>query len=171
MQIHATAFPTYLCSTILHNGPILPRTSDPTSSPEIPGPRPKIWRDEGKKTAPEGAVLVPLSNEVSDLLSQTCIVPLRINEEKTTHCSVKNGRFITGLVITSDGRISIGRERKRLLRSEVHRYITGQLPKEEHDALRGYLAFLNSVEPEHLERLIASYGAEKLRDLCPFMNR
>ncbi|HBP30921.1 MAG: retron St85 family RNA-directed DNA polymerase [Advenella sp.] len=87
---------------------------------------------------------------------------LVINEEKTVETSKKRGRRITGLTITNDDTISIGRLQKRKLRVLIHRFKTGNLDACEQESLRGYLAFLNSVEPKHVERLKISFGVDTL---------
>jgi RNA-directed DNA polymerase len=91
---------------------------------------------------------------------------LTLNEEKTIETSKKNGRHITGLVITGDNRVSIGRERKRVLRAQIRRFVLGELNADELGQLQGYLSFLKSVEPEHLERLKGSFGDDVIASLC-----
>ena len=87
---------------------------------------------------------------------------LRINEEKTVFTSRKRRRVVTGLVLTSDCRLSIGRKKKRQIRTMIHLYRNHDLAVGEVSYLRGYLAFVNSVEPEFLGRLRRKYGKEIL---------
>jgi RNA-directed DNA polymerase len=47
----------------------------------------------------------------------SCPHNLEINHKKTRHVSKKGRRNITGLVITSSGEISVGRKRKRYIKS------------------------------------------------------
>lgn len=72
---------------------------------------------------------------------------LRINLEKTRFSSKKHRRVVTGLVISSQGAISLGRSRKRLIRSMVHRYCQGELNSDQVAQLRGWLSFANDIEP------------------------
>lgn len=83
---------------------------------------------------------------------------LYINEEKTVFSSKKNRRIVTGLVLTSDNKISIGRNKKRFIKSLVYRYINGDLDDYELSYLRGYLAYVKSVEPKFLNRLVEKYS-------------
>ena len=83
---------------------------------------------------------------------------LKINTHKTVFTSRKRRRMITGIILTSDGHLSIGRQAKRALRSRIYRYSAGMLSEEEISSLRGYLAFVNSVEPELISRLRPKYG-------------
>ena len=87
---------------------------------------------------------------------------LRINEDKTVFTSRKRKRVVTGLVLTSDCRLSIGRKKKRQIRTMIHLYRNNGLADGEVSYLRGYLAFVNSVEPEFLNRLKRKYGDELL---------
>ncbi|MGN6578490.1 MAG: retron St85 family RNA-directed DNA polymerase [Bordetella sp.] len=92
---------------------------------------------------------------------------LSLNGNKVVETSKKHGRRVTGLIITSDNRISIGRDKKRELRVLIHRHMQQLLTPDEFQSLKGYLAFLKSVEPEHLERLRASFGDDTMRSLLP----
>lgn len=104
---------------------------------------------------------------IFELLAGQKTLALEINKEKTTHSSLKNGRRITGLTISNVGELSIGRNRKRQLRAEVHAYQNGKMSADEHESLRGYLSFLNSVEPKAIESLKQKYG-EALIDTLIF---
>ncbi len=112
-------------------------------------------------------VLQEVEAALPELIATNCIIPLQINVSKTVHASKKNGRTITGLVITPQGNLSVGLARKKLLRSQIYRYKTGILPVEEIEPLRGYIAFLNSVEPSHVQRMVSRYGIETIAELFP----
>ncbi|EHP41252.1 RNA-directed DNA polymerase [Cupriavidus basilensis OR16] len=110
-------------------------------------------------------ILKDIEQSVPALIKASCSLNLRINKNKTTHTSKKRGRRVTGLVITSENEISVGRFRKRLLRAQIHHFGAGKLPPEETEALRGYLSFLNSVEPDQIDRLRIFYGKELMSRL------
>ena len=90
---------------------------------------------------------------------------LTLNEDKTVLITPKFRRSVTGLVLTLDGRVSLGRERKRNLRAGVHRYILGNLNVHEQASLAGNLAFAKDVEPEFYTRMERVYGREVLEVL------
>ncbi|UHL64071.1 retron St85 family RNA-directed DNA polymerase [Paralcaligenes sp. KSB-10] len=104
-------------------------------------------------------------NTVRQILRDLQHPRLLINDGKTVETSKKRGRRITGLTITNEGAISVGRLQKRELRVLIHRFLNGHLDACEQESLRGYLAFLYSVEPTHIERLKASFGASTLASL------
>lgn len=90
---------------------------------------------------------------------------LKINEEKTNIATKKYRRVITGLVVSDDGRITIGRERKRKIRAALYQYESGKLDILEQAKLAGYLAHVKSVEPAYFEQIIARSGPNLLSRL------
>lgn len=91
---------------------------------------------------------------------------LRVNAKKTVHASMKSRRVVTGLVLTNDARVSLGRERKRLIRAMVHRLQNGKMSEDEAVSLKGWLAFVKGVEPSFIAALERKYGAAELRRIC-----
>jgi RNA-directed DNA polymerase len=87
---------------------------------------------------------------------------LKVNDQKTTFNSRKRKRIITGLVLSSDNQVSLGRAKKRHVKSLVFRFTQDKLEKSERSYLRGYLAFVKSAEPEFLQALIRKYGEETI---------
>ncbi|MBE5073096.1 RNA-directed DNA polymerase [Erythrobacteraceae bacterium E2-1 Yellow Sea] len=83
---------------------------------------------------------------------------LRINSSKTSYTSRRYRRMITGLVITPDHKISLGRKRKREIHSLVHMASVDKLDLEKLSYLQGMLAFTKDVEPSFFETLVAKYG-------------
>src|SRR5207244_12624090 len=83
---------------------------------------------------------------------------LRINDRKTAFSSRKRRRLAAGLVLTSDRKISIGRHKKRLLKSLVNKLKHKELPPEQLAHLRGWIAYLRSVEPVFVLALQRKYN-------------
>lgn len=90
---------------------------------------------------------------------------LIINEKKTVFVTPKYHRQVTGLVLTLDGKVSLGRDRKRMLRSAIHHYALGRLAIAEQVKLAGMLAFANDAEPEFYARMENIYGMEVMERL------
>ncbi|WP_158512724.1 retron St85 family RNA-directed DNA polymerase [Sphingobium sp. SYK-6] len=90
---------------------------------------------------------------------------LNINPDKTISATKKYKRQVTGLILTNDGKVSLGRKRKREIRAEVHRALIGQLTNDQLMHVQGILAFVEDVEPDYLRRLESYYGAEFIRNL------
>jgi RNA-directed DNA polymerase len=83
---------------------------------------------------------------------------LHINGEKTVFTSRKHRVRMLGLILTPDGKISIGRNRKRYVKSMIHRFTLDELTDTELSYLRGYVSYLQSVEPDFIISLINKYG-------------
>lgn len=88
---------------------------------------------------------------------------LRINEDKTRFGSRAAKRSVTGVIITPQGGISIGRDRKREIRAMIHKASFGALGLDQIERLRGLLAFASDIEPQFLERMISRYGEVVLK--------
>ena len=95
---------------------------------------------------------------VKALLADLPYPRLALNESKTVLASRAGRRVITGLVVTPDGLISIGRERKRQIRAMYHASLLNKLNEKELDELGGLLAFADSIEPGFVARLRSSVG-------------
>ena len=104
--------------------------------------------------------LAELLKFVTSLLKKPGGPLLSINPNKTVFTSRKRLRRITGIVLTSNREVSIGRRAKRKLRSMIFRYSLGELPEADVAYLRGYLAFVKSIEPDVISRLELKYGPE-----------
>lgn len=90
---------------------------------------------------------------------------IRLNRQKTATLSRKYNRTVAGVVITPDHKLSIGRDRKREIRSLIHKWISGSLDPERVLYLRGLVAFGIDVEPSLKMRLMTKYGAKAIDDL------
>jgi RNA-directed DNA polymerase len=83
---------------------------------------------------------------------------LTFNDDKRGLFKKGQRRLVTGLVMTPDGRISVGRERKRLISSMLHRSSNELLDKVERSRLKGLLGFCIANEPDFLRRMRVKYG-------------
>lgn len=90
---------------------------------------------------------------------------LIVNEGKTAFLSRRYRRTVTGLVITPDGRISLGRERKREIHALVHKFKMGTLEADSVGRARGLVAFALDVEPEFVSTLRTKYGSDVIESV------
>ena len=65
---------------------------------------------------------------------------------------------VTGLRITPDGNVSVGRELKRKIRVFAHKASKQKIGEEELGWLRGMLAYVSSIEPHFAEQIRLKYG-------------
>jgi hypothetical protein len=105
-------------------------------------------------------ILASLLERLRNDLAERPRPRLRINERKTVFASKKRRRLVTGLVLTPDRRISLGRDRKRRIKGLVFRFGKGTLSRDEVKFVRGFIAFARSVEPGFVESLQKKYGKE-----------
>lgn len=107
--------------------------------------------------------------DVFEFVSRRCAIlrypRLELNQDKTVFTSKKYHRQLTGLVLSSDGHASLGREKKRTLRAMAHRFGKGELPEDEIARLRGWIAFASSVEPEFVASIKKMLGEDVFKRL------
>ena len=103
--------------------------------------------------------------DVKQIVETIDYLNLQINPEKTRHLGKKFKRQITGLVLTSDNKISLGRDRKRYIKSLVFRYKENHLQKDELLKLRGLISFASDVEPAFKQTLLRKYGDTIIDDI------
>lgn len=83
---------------------------------------------------------------------------LVVNTKKTVFASRAERRMVTGVTLTSDHHLSVGRERKRLARSMFHRFTLNQLDAKEIEKMWGLLSFVDHIEPGFSLRLKTKRG-------------
>jgi len=110
-------------------------------------------------------VLDEVQEKVSSLLRDLDYLGVSLNQDKTVNVSKKNQRTLTGLRLSNDGAVSIGRDKKRKLRAIMHAFSQNQLLAEEVNQLRGKLAFVFSVDPEFVTTLLKKYNLKKISDI------
>ena len=102
--------------------------------------------------------LVAIRDKIPTLLKNLPYPLVYLNPDKTILVTKRHRRTVTGLVLSNDGLVSLGRSRKRKIRAGVHSCLNGLLNVEQVESLRGELAFANSVEPNFIQRLRKHYG-------------
>jgi retron-type reverse transcriptase len=93
---------------------------------------------------------------------------LKFNRAKRGLYTRGQRRMVTGLVVTPDARVSLGRQRKRLISSLLHRSSLGQLELERRGVLKGLLGFAITNEPGFITRLRRKYGDRAVDDALRF---
>jgi RNA-directed DNA polymerase len=107
-------------------------------------------------------VLESVLKEVREYVSVQLSPALRVNEAKVVFNSKKRRVRITGLVIDCSNNISVGRDDKRKIKALIHQFKTENLDVQNTSYLKGYLGYLNSVEPKFVDTLVNKYGKEVL---------
>jgi hypothetical protein len=110
------------------------------------------------KASNGGGYLNGVEKVLRKVLSEIKSPHLKINNSKTVLVTKKYRRVVTGLILANDGSVSLGHDRKKIIRAAVHHAMCGKLDKAQCAHLAGLLAFVQDVEPEFLNRLTAKYG-------------
>lgn len=121
------------------------------------------YADDLTFSATRSADLQAVENEVIAFCQRLRSPLLTVNHAKTVRVSKREARRVTGLVLTNDRKVSIGRDEKRRVRAAVHYFALNKLTGDEVAKLRGMLAYINSVEPEFITRLRDKYGSDVIR--------
>ena len=95
---------------------------------------------------------------------------IRINRKKTRFSSRAHNRHVTGITISNDGNLSLGRERKRYIKHLVHQVQLNKLNAEDRQHLRGLIAFAKHVEPVFVQSLKRKYSAELITQIVEESN-
>jgi RNA-directed DNA polymerase len=125
------------------------------------------YADDLTFSTSERHVLREVKLAIEQLCREIPYPRLFINEPKTVHASRAKSRRVTGLTLTNEGSISVGRERKRLIRAQIHRLLNGKLEIDRLVELQGMLSFVKSVEPDFIEKLRRRYNDERLQAILP----
>ena len=113
----------------------------------------------------EPNVLYEVLPFVQELLTQKFNGAIRLNPSKTVFTSKKHLCKVTGLIITPEGKISIGRNNKRYIKHLTFEYLQGRLEEEDVMKLKGFLSFAKSIEPSFIHSLQKKYSPVLLSKL------
>ncbi|ELL4734783.1 retron St85 family RNA-directed DNA polymerase [Salmonella enterica] len=90
---------------------------------------------------------------------------LIINNNKIVYSSKAHNRHVTGVTLTNNNKLSIGRDRKRYITSLVFKFKEGKLSNVDINHLRGLISFANNIEPTFIERLEKKYGDSTIKSI------
>lgn len=113
-------------------------------------------------------VLFEIPNIVSSILEKETQGQIRINTNKTVFSSKAHNRHITGITLTNDEKISIGRGRKRLISSMIHKFLYKLLNHDDILKLQGLISYANFIEGDFYQRMCKKYGEENLIKIIKF---
>ena len=85
------------------------------------------YADDMTFSARRTGYLLSVDNVLRKTIAEVSLPTLRLNHEKTVTATKKYRREVTGLILTNDNKVSIGRGRKRELRARIHHFKLGKL--------------------------------------------
>jgi RNA-directed DNA polymerase len=101
--------------------------------------------------------LYKVCKTVEDIIANTASPRLTINKRKTFHTSRKRRMAVTGLRITPEAKVSVGRDLKRRIRVLAHKAKNEKIGAEDLGWLRGMLAYVSSIEPHFAQKIRSKY--------------
>tara|TARA_R100000963_G_C4639069_1_gene102805 strand:- start:4 stop:939 length:936 start_codon:yes stop_codon:yes gene_type:complete len=107
-------------------------------------------------------VLKYIPRVVEGILRDEKYPTLSLNHKKTSFSSKKRTRRVTGVKITPEGNLSVGRDLKRKIRTMVYLHLKGELEVSDLSTLSGLISYVNSIEPDFIERLASKYGLNEI---------
>ncbi|MBB3117658.1 retron St85 family RNA-directed DNA polymerase [Pseudoduganella violacea] len=123
------------------------------------------YADDLTFTTNEKDVLFEIPKIVESTLINACFRKIRINSKKTIFSSKKYNRHVTGVVLTSDGQLSVGRARKREVSSLINSFKYGKLDEKERLHLKGLIAHVHHIEPDFIFKMRKKYSDEVVNSL------
>ncbi|EPG6063581.1 RNA-directed DNA polymerase [Proteus mirabilis] len=123
------------------------------------------YADDLSFSTKEKNILFSVPEFIKKQLNKLFSNAITINELKTTFSSKAHNRHITGVTIDNDGRLSIGRERKRYISSLIHKFSLKKLEFNDAKHLQGLFAFACNIEPRFKARMEKKYSKLIIDDL------
>jgi len=93
----------------------------------------------------------------------------QINTEKDVFTSRRKLRRVTGVVLTPNERLSIGRKKKREVKALIHQALNGRQDVQQIQRLLGMLSHVDSVDPAFSRSLLRKYGAAYRKTLASLL--
>lgn len=90
---------------------------------------------------------------------------ITINKIKTVFSSKKHNRHVTGITITNEGKLSLGRKRKRYIKHLVHQFTEKKISNDDFVKLKGLLSFSKHIEPQFILSLKNKYGYDQIESI------
>jgi retron-type reverse transcriptase len=104
--------------------------------------------------------LSEIPTQIEFIISQIDYLNITLNSKKTKKVSFSNRVSITGLNITPEGKVSIGRTQKKKIRAMLYSFGDKGLTQPEVMYLKGWLFYLKAVEKQHFDYLMSKYVGE-----------
>lgn len=90
---------------------------------------------------------------------------IKVNNSKTIYTSKAVSRRVTGITINNQGELSLGRHKKRVICSLIHKFSQGELDNDEIHKLKGYLSYAKHIEINFIKSMEKKYGVELINSI------
>lgn len=113
-------------------------------------------------------ILFSLKENIGSLLQANGYKSININESKTVFSSKAHNRHVTGVTLTNDGKLSVGRDKKRYASSLIFRFRLAELCHDDILFLKGLLAHYFHIEPSFRCSMEKKYGKDIIHALMKY---
>ena len=113
-------------------------------------------------------VLFRLPQQIKKALKSLYNNEIKINSLKTIFSSKAHNRHVTGVTLSNDGKISIGREAKRNISVKIHHFSQNLLEADAVFQLKGHFSHATFIEPLFKIQMINKYGFKVIEKLIMY---
>lgn len=124
------------------------------------------YSDDISMSSEKAGVLESAEVRVRQRVLANELPTLTFNEKKRVAVGRGTAMRITGLTLSNQGEVTVGRTRKRGVRAGVRKFLSVPFEDVEFERLKGELAFVLDVEPGFANILMRTYG-KKVMPLLP----
>ncbi|WP_220457353.1 MULTISPECIES: retron St85 family RNA-directed DNA polymerase [unclassified Serratia (in: enterobacteria)] len=110
-------------------------------------------------------VLFMIPEIVRKILKNNSYKRISIKQSKTVFTSKAHNRHVTGVTINNEGKVSVGRSRKRMLSSLIFKASKNELDHEVLSSLTGQLGQAFYIDVCFKESMIKKYGASIIKSI------
>ncbi|HFF9830510.1 retron St85 family RNA-directed DNA polymerase [Enterobacter sp. ECC-019] len=110
-------------------------------------------------------VLFKIPDLVTYVLTNTYNGKFSTNQTKTRFSSKAHNRHVTGVTITNEGRLSLGRQRKRMISALIHQHCLKKLNIVETKKLQGLLSWASNIEPTFVISMRKKYSDKVIQSI------
>ncbi|MEZ8349831.1 retron St85 family RNA-directed DNA polymerase [Vibrio coralliirubri] len=111
----------------------------------------------------EKNILHTIVPSIQQLLVEYFSYNLKLNHSKTAFSSRAHNRHVTGITLSNERKLSLGRERKRYIKHLINQFKYNLLDSSDIRHLQGLLAFAQHIEPVFITRLKIKYTSELIQ--------
>lgn len=123
------------------------------------------YADDLTFSTEEEQILFQIPKVVQKFLTDCFDTRLTINRSKTAFSSKAHNRHVTGVTISNEGKLSLGRQRKRYIKHLINKFKYNELDKANTNSLRGLLSHAQHIEPEFVTALKSKYSEKLIRKI------
>lgn len=106
---------------------------------------------------------------IENILREEFQGKIKLNPFKTKYLTPAHRRYVTGVTIANNGKITVGHQQKRLLSSKIHHFKLRRLNDEKEIlSLKGQLTFAFYIYPELKDQFIRKYSDHTINELLKY---